>query len=1175
MRNNSAVRIGLIWGLALFTTSAWGQTNSWNGGTGSWFEPTNWLPIRVPTEFTQVSINNGGTAEVTQPGGVVRSLDLGGFPGASGTLTISGTGQLTTNLVNAETSIGREGSGSVVVSAGGKFTTWRAGLGVFRQDAIGAATVDGAGSLWDGRETLLVGVKGQGLLTLFNGGEVKAGDDIVLGRDAGSTGIARVDGSKISALDQFGVGFSGAGTLEITNGGTVAANVGYVSNSATALPSTATVDRGTWTNTGFLSVGHAGNGTLNIVNGGTVEATNGHVGLVAGSNGKANVSGANSKWTNTARLFIAGGTDVGNGRGTLTVSDKGLVAVGDLLKVWNGNGFVNQRDTGRIVVGRGANLFPTEGGLYVGNSMAVGAMEILGGGDVDTTGIARIDGLQGTRVTVEGLDSTWIPRGNLVVGRGAFGELKVMGGATVGLLLLTSASIGVAEGSNGTVVVNGAGAATGSTQLFAKSLQVGIAGTGRVTITAGGRVHNSSAVLGVDSLVTDGMGIVDVDGAGSQWTVDDELVVGALGNGDLLITNGGVVQNGLELRRNEVVIGKHANVGTRGNAVVSGVNSKLNVFGNVVVGASGTGTLTVKNNGQVQSDYGFIGFQKDSRGTVVVERGSWDVRENLIVGSFGSATLDIGTDPVSTVRAARALIGPNGKVTGIGNLKALVNNLGTVSPGKSPGTLTIEGDYTQGDTGKLEIEIAGANSGQFDVLKVLGNITLGGELMLEFIDGFAPRQGNQFQFLDISGTLSGQFGEVEIVNLAPGFQFDLRRDGGNMTMVALNDGVFVAPPPVSIWNVDADGNWSSAGNWTVAVPNAPGAAAIFANKITAPRTVTADVPITIGRIEFDSTAAYTIAGSNTVTVAAATGNAHINLISGNHTISAPLTLADNTRITISPSTANLTITGPVSAGNVTLTKEGAGALSVNNLRAAGLSVNGGTVAIAPNGTEAGTSALGTLSIAGATDAWTAKLDLNNNDAIIQSTAANKSADFARLHNQIKQGFNNGAWTGLGITSATAASNANTDTGLAVVDNALLGYTNFSGQPVAADSILLKYTFYGDIDANGAVDADDLTVFANNFGRATGATQIDGDIDFNGTVDADDLTVFANNFNKGVGNPLTAGGVQAVPEPQAVGLMAIGLVALLVPAWMNRRIRAGATCVGVRRSIFVAKSPGAR
>ena len=80
----------------------------------------------------------------------------------------------------------------------------------------------------------------------------------------------------------------------------------------------------------------------------------------------------------------------------------------------------------------------------------------------------------------------------------------------------------------------------------------------------------------------------------------------------------------------------------------------------------------------------------------------------------------------------------------------------------------------------------------------------------------------------------------------------------------------------------------------------------------------------------------------------------------------------------------------------------------------------------------------------------------------------------------------------------------------------MGLTQFSGEPVDANSLLLKYTYYGDIDQNGAVDADDLTVFANNFGRTSGATQVDGDIDFNGTVDADDLTVFANNFNKGVG-----------------------------------------------------------
>jgi hypothetical protein len=55
---------------------------------------------------------------------------------------------------------------------------------------------------------------------------------------------------------------------------------------------------------------------------------------------------------------------------------------------------------------------------------------------------------------------------------------------------------------------------------------------------------------------------------------------------------------------------------------------------------------------------------------------------------------------------------------------------------------------------------------------------------------------------------------------------------------------------------------------------------------------------------------------------------------------------------------------------------------------------------------------------------------------------------------------------------------------------------------------------------------------------SGATQVDGDIDFNGAVNADDLTVFANNFNKGVGNPLAAVSVAAVPEPGTLMLAAV-------------------------------------
>jgi hypothetical protein len=144
----------------------------------------------------------------------------------------------------------------------------------------------------------------------------------------------------------------------------------------------------------------------------------------------------------------------------------------------------------------------------------------------------------------------------------------------------------------------------------------------------------------------------------------------------------------------------------------------------------------------------------------------------------------------------------------------------------------------------------------------------------------------------------------------------------------------------------------------------------------------------------------------------------------------------------------------------------------------------------------------------------ATLDLANNDLIVNTTADTKDMLLSSLYDQLKSGYANGAWNGNGIASSTA--HGNTDTTLSLVDNAILGLTQVSGEAVDQNSLLLKYTYYGDIDQNGTVDADDLTVLANNFGRTSGATQVDGDIDFNGTVDADDLTVFANNFGKGIG-----------------------------------------------------------
>jgi hypothetical protein len=189
-------------------------------------------------------------------------------------------------------------------------------------------------------------------------------------------------------------------------------------------------------------------------------------------------------------------------------------------------------------------------------------------------------------------------------------------------------------------------------------------------------------------------------------------------------------------------------------------------------------------------------------------------------------------------------------------------------------------------------------------------------------------------------------------------------------------------------------------------------------------------------------------------------------------------------------------------------------LTTNRLNQNGLTISGdGSLTILPGGQ---TNLLTTLDVSA-----TGTLDLADNDLVIQSTAAAKPALLSAVYGRLAAGYAGGLWNGAGIVSSNAAANTNVDTTLALVDNAILSLVQFGGLVVDENSLLLKYTYYGDIDLNGQVDADDLTVFANNFGRPAGATQIDGDIDFDGDVDADDLTVFANNFGRGIGAPLAA------------------------------------------------------
>ena len=315
------------------------------------------------------------------------------------------------------------------------------------------------------------------------------------------------------------------------------------------------------------------------------------------------------------------------------------------------------------------------------------------------------------------------------------------------------------------------------------------------------------------------------------------------------------------------------------------------------------------------------------------------------------------------------------------------------------------------------------------------------------------------------------------------------------------------PVAVSTWNVNANGNWTTSSNWLNGVPNATGAAASFGSAIGAARTVTLDASQTVGSISFDNANKYTIAGSSTLTLDVSTGSAAVTVVSGSHEISAPVSLADATTVTVTPSTSTLTLSNLQSA-SVAITKAGAGTLALSSARAGALNIDAGTVAILSNGTTTGTSKVGALVLAGGSTP-TATLDLADNDLVVAGGSR------STVEAQVKTARNSGAWTGAGITSSAARANAAATTGLGVLTGAeytsLGGTGTFAGQTYSAADVLVKYTWNGDANFDGAIGFDDYVRIDTGFNTAlTGWAN--GDFNYDGVVNFDDYVLIDVAFN---------------------------------------------------------------
>jgi autotransporter-associated beta strand protein len=592
-----------------------------------------------------------------------------------------------------------------------------------------------------------------------------------VGADTGA--LFSTDGGAILASNAI-LGVNGQATFTGSETvGTVAGDLGVIANAAGTI--TLTGAGTTLTVTGAANPFNPGNangidgtisgaGTLNITGGSFEVGATGNVqtATTIGAMGTVVNNGAMAAVTNAGVLTNSGSIAgiVTNNGGTVNLNVGGnlngnAINNNGAPSILNVNGATS--GIGAVVQTAGAvtNLFvnATFGSLAGTGPVNLSANTLTTGGDNSSTTFAGvIAGTGGLTKTGTGsftlsgtnsyLGATQVNGGMLTLSGGSAisdaGSVGILGGAT--LALTSNETIGSVAGLAGSTISLGNNVLTtggnGNTTTFAGS----ITGNGGLTKIGAGDFTLSGANSYLGATQVNGGTLTLAGGA----AIADTGSVGILGGATLALTSNETIGSVAGLAGSSIALGA--------NTLTTGGNNNTTSFAGT---SSGTGGLTKVGAGT------FSTGSLANTGTNTINAGGLNINGN-VAGNI-------------VVNAGGTL---SGNVNIAGNLT--LNPGGFLSPGNSPGTVNVAGNFAGGGTETVEVQFnnAGApvNGTTHDFLNVTGNVS--GVTTINIVP-FAPSTapagttGNGMELVRVGGSTAANAFTLSGPVIQGGFEYAL------------------------------------------------------------------------------------------------------------------------------------------------------------------------------------------------------------------------------------------------------------------------------------------------------------------------------------------------------------------------------------------------------------------